>query len=215
MNSNEENLIEFQKLIGYTFKNKELLIQSLTTPLLANEIGRPSYDYLEILGDAVIKLIFILKLKEKGIQESGKITQIKSTLESDKTFIKIATRMDLMKFIYKTEKQGFEFPKRPPTLMVIWLDDTLRKIALKTSLNLRKKGFVVISEVRGRKLSSALDYANKMDVTAAILFGKKEVEKGKIAIKDMKTGEQEEYPMDQIPQILYKKYFSWIHDTKK
>jgi len=102
------------------------------------------------------------------------------------------------------EKQGFEIPKRPPSFMLIWLDDSLRKIALKTSRNLRKNGFVVISEVRGRKLSSALDYANKLNVTAAILFGKKEVEKGKVAVKNMKTGEQEEVILSKIVEYLSK-----------
>ncbi|MFB0545039.1 MAG: histidine--tRNA ligase [Asgard group archaeon] len=102
------------------------------------------------------------------------------------------------------EKQGFEFPERPPYFMVIWLDDSLRNLALKTSLELRKKGFIVISEVRGRKLSSILDYANKMNVTAVILFGKKEIEKGKIAVKNMKTGEQEEVTLSKIEEYLSK-----------
>ena len=102
------------------------------------------------------------------------------------------------------EKQGFGFPKRPPYFMVIWLDDSLRNLTLKTSLKLRKKGFTVISEVRGRKLSNALEYANKMNVTAVLLFGKKEVEKGKIAVKNMKTGEQEEVPISDIEKHLSK-----------
>ena len=102
------------------------------------------------------------------------------------------------------EKQGFEFPERPPSFMLIWLDDSLRNLALKKSFELRKKGFVVISEVRGRKLSTALDYANKMNVTAGILFGKKEVEKGKIAVKNMKTGEQEEVTLSKIEEYLSK-----------
>ena len=62
----------------------------------------------------------------------------------------------------------------------------------------------MISEVRGRKLSTALDYANKMNVTAGILFGKKEVEKGKIAVKNMKTGEQEEVTLSKIEEYLSK-----------
>ena len=43
-----------------------------------------------------------------------------------------------------------------------------------------------------------------MNVTAAILFGKKEIEKGKIAVKNMKTGEQEEVTLSKIEEYLSK-----------
>ena len=63
----EEKLRKFQDIIGYRFRNEDFLVQSLTTPRLANETGEVSYDFLETLGDAVIKLIFILKLYKSDI----------------------------------------------------------------------------------------------------------------------------------------------------
>ena len=47
MNIQNEKLDEFQEHIGYEFKNRKLLIQSLTTPQLGNEIGKAHYDFLE------------------------------------------------------------------------------------------------------------------------------------------------------------------------
>jgi len=100
-----EKLRKFQDLIGYDFKNEDYLVQSLTTPRLANETGVVSYEYLETLGDAVIKLIFILKFKKRGIQDPGEITKIKALLESDDTLKKVANRVKLQEFIFKSGDQ--------------------------------------------------------------------------------------------------------------
>ena len=101
----KEKVRKFQEFINYKFKNEQLLVQSLTTPSLSNEIGEPSYEFLETLGDAVIKIIFILKLYRMGITDSGEITQIKATLESDNALKKVAKKINLEKFIFKTENQ--------------------------------------------------------------------------------------------------------------
>ncbi|MFX0007595.1 MAG: ribonuclease III domain-containing protein [Promethearchaeota archaeon] len=103
--NNKEKLRKFQDLIGYDFKEEELLVQALTTPQLGNLIGKPSYDFLETLGDAVIKLIFILKLYKMDIKKSGEITKIKAKLESDKTLKHVAKQIKLEDYIFKTEKQ--------------------------------------------------------------------------------------------------------------
>lgn len=101
----KEKVREFQDLIDFKFKNVELLIQALTTPRFANENGKPNYEFLEILGDAVIKIIFILKLYHQGIKDPGDITKKKAFLESDKALRRVANRMNLQEFIFKTEKQ--------------------------------------------------------------------------------------------------------------
>lgn len=101
----KDKLRKFQELIDYKFKNEELLIQALTTPQLGNLTGKPSYDFLETLGDAIIKIIFILKLYHLGIKNSGEITKIKANLESDKALKKVANKIKLEEFIFKTEKQ--------------------------------------------------------------------------------------------------------------
>ncbi|MFX1454047.1 MAG: ribonuclease III domain-containing protein [Promethearchaeota archaeon] len=104
----EEKLREFQDFIGYKFENEDFLAQALTTPRLANETGVNSYEYLETLGDAVIKLIFILKLHRRGLDEPGKITKIKALLESDDTFKKVANRMNLQNFVFKSGNQQIQ-----------------------------------------------------------------------------------------------------------
>ena len=101
----KQKVRKFQDFIRYSFNDEELLTQSLTTPRLSNEIGTASYEFLETLGDAVIKIIFILKLYNLGIKDPGEITKIKATLESDKALRSVAKNMDLQDYIFKTEKQ--------------------------------------------------------------------------------------------------------------
>ncbi len=101
----KEKLRKFQEFIYYKFNNEQLLAEALTTPRLGNELGKPDYEFLETLGDAVIKIVFILKLYHQGIKDPGNITKIKASLESDKALRRVANRMNLQEFIFKTEKQ--------------------------------------------------------------------------------------------------------------
>ena len=104
----KEKLREFEELIQYSFNNKDLLIQALTTKKLGKETGTPHYEVLETLGDAVIKLIFSLKLYQKGKTDSGEITKIRQSLESNRTFETVARKIDLQKYIFTSKKQKIE-----------------------------------------------------------------------------------------------------------
>jgi ribonuclease-3 len=101
----KERIRKFQDFIGYKFTNEQFLEEALTTPGLGNELGKPDYEFLETLGDAVIKVIFIIKLYHLGFKNPGDITKIKASLESDKTLRKVARKMNLEEFILKTENQ--------------------------------------------------------------------------------------------------------------
>ena len=106
MDKNTENILnQFQDFINYRFNRPEMLLQALTTSQLANEKKIPSYQILETLGDAVIKLIFSLKLYSKGEIDPGNLTKTKLCLEDNKTFHKIAMGMELWKYIFSSKKQ--------------------------------------------------------------------------------------------------------------
>ena len=109
-----EKLEELQEFIDYKFTNLEYLIEALTTPQLANELHANDYDFLETLGDAVMKTIFIVKLFNygKGIRDPGRITKIKQRLENDETLKKIARKkMNLNRYVLKSQKQEIKGTK--------------------------------------------------------------------------------------------------------
>ncbi|MGV9203401.1 MAG: ribonuclease III domain-containing protein [Promethearchaeia archaeon] len=102
----QEKLHKFQEKIDYQFNNLNLLIQAFTTPELGNQTGRKDYNFLETLGDSVIKLIFIKKLYQEGIMDPGIITKTKQAIENDRTLNNIAKQyFQLDQYVLKSPAQ--------------------------------------------------------------------------------------------------------------
>ena len=51
------DISDFQKQIGYFFKNPELLIRAFTHTSYANEHNTKSYERMEFLGDAIVDFL--------------------------------------------------------------------------------------------------------------------------------------------------------------
>jgi histidyl-tRNA synthetase len=92
-------------------------------------------------------------------------------------------------------------------------------------MDAQKRAFALVNRIRltgvpidmnyqASSLKSKMKQADRLRAVYTLILGEDEISKGRIILRKMKTGEQEEYPMDQIPQILFKKYSSWIQDTK-
>lgn len=69
---------DFQKIIGYTFKDPEILNEAQTRRAFHNEKPEAEFmDALATLGDAVLDAVVIYRLYEKGEREKGKLTRKK------------------------------------------------------------------------------------------------------------------------------------------
>ncbi len=81
---NEQELNEFQNVIGYKFKNIDLLIQALTHSSFVNEQKinkKPDYERLEFLGDAVLEMISSDFLFRKyPDKKEGEMSKIRASL---------------------------------------------------------------------------------------------------------------------------------------
>ncbi|MFX0031420.1 MAG: ribonuclease III domain-containing protein [Candidatus Hodarchaeota archaeon] len=108
IDQNKHKLDNFQKFIDYKFIEPKTLFQALTTPQFGNENNLPNYEILETLGDAVIKLIFSLKIYNKGEDDPGILTKTKQCLENNRTFSKIASNMNLELFIFTSNNQNIQ-----------------------------------------------------------------------------------------------------------
>lgn len=93
---------EFEKKIGYTFKNKELLHEALSHSSYANETknGRNSNERLEFLGDSVLSIVVSVHLFKhfKHLPE-GDLTKIRASLVCEKALFEFAQKIDLGKHI--------------------------------------------------------------------------------------------------------------------
>ena len=64
------------------------------------------------------------------------------------------------------------------------------------------QGLAIQLETRGANLKKALTSANRQGVRWALILGDGELEQGTIAVKDLGTGEQETWPLDEVPSRL-------------
>ncbi len=94
----KKNFKELEKIIGYNFKDKNLLHRALTHK---SYDGENNNEKLEFLGDRVLGLIISKKLLDKYPNEKEGIIDKKfANLVNKKTCVDVAKKIDLKKHIY-------------------------------------------------------------------------------------------------------------------
>ena len=90
---------EFEKKLGYTFKNKDLLTLSLTHTTYVFECKRGHYESnqrLEYIGDAVADLVIGRKLYElKPMESEGYLSKIRSIIVCEESFAQVARKLGI------------------------------------------------------------------------------------------------------------------------
>jgi ribonuclease-3 len=91
---------ELEKIIGYEFKNKDLLIRAFTHSSYANEFDLENYERLEFLGDSILGMIVseYIFLKFPELPE-GKLTKIRSFLVCEKTLKSFSKKINAGNFL--------------------------------------------------------------------------------------------------------------------
>lgn len=97
----------FEKNIGYTFKNKNLLKTALTHTSYAYENKVKSYERLEYLGDSILEFISSKYLFEnfQNLSE-GEMTKVRAYAVCEDSLYKIALKHNFSDFLFlgKSEK---------------------------------------------------------------------------------------------------------------
>jgi histidyl-tRNA synthetase len=73
---------------------------------------------------------------------------------------------------------------------------------IKIVTELRNAGINADIDLIGRSISKNLQYANKLDIPYVILAGQSELKKGKLNLKDMKSGKEQKLTIQQIIKKL-------------
>ncbi len=94
---------ELEKVIGYTFKNRENIILALTHSSYSNENKSKKMqnnERLEFLGDAVLNISISEKIYKnlKGLAE-GEMTKLRATIVCESSLVKSAYKINLGKYI--------------------------------------------------------------------------------------------------------------------
>jgi histidyl-tRNA synthetase len=91
-------------------------------------------------------------------------------------------------------------PEATRRIVVVSFEDT-RKEAIVIARKLREHVPVYI-DVMGRKFKDQISYANTIGASHVVIVGKNELDAGKVALKDMKTGEQVLVTVEEVPRAL-------------
>ena len=97
------DISRFEQMIGYTFRDKQLLIQAFTHSSFVNEqkINRhPDYERLEFLGDAVLEMISSAYLFRKfPDKKEGQMSKMRASLVCEGALAFDARVLDLKSYI--------------------------------------------------------------------------------------------------------------------
>lgn len=93
-------MTDFEKRIGYTFKNKEYLKVALSHSSYAYETHSKSNERLEFLGDSVLSLIVSEKLfLTHREDDEGDLSKIRASLVCENGLFELSKKIDLAKEI--------------------------------------------------------------------------------------------------------------------
>ena len=96
-------LKESEKRIGYTFRNKELLITAFTHSTYANVHGGEDNERRELLGDSVLQMVvsealYFLKEKDRALRE-GEMTVLRQMMVRKEALLDAVERLGLKDFL--------------------------------------------------------------------------------------------------------------------
>jgi histidyl-tRNA synthetase len=87
-------------------------------------------------------------------------------------------------------------------VVIIPIGDGTKAEALRISCELKNASIVVEFEVMGRKMAKALEDADRRNIDYAVIVGKKELDEGKVVLKDLKKREQTTLKIAELAQAI-------------
>jgi histidyl-tRNA synthetase len=88
------------------------------------------------------------------------------------------------------------------TVMVIPISQELKSAALKVSQMLRDAGVLVEVEVMGRKVTKALEDANRRKMGFAVIVGERELKEGSVVVRDLAKRMQDVVKIEKVVDVI-------------
>jgi len=153
---------QLEKRLGYTFKNKQLIIEALT-----HKSDKKPYnnERLEFLGDAVLDLIVGEYLFNKFPKSNeGILSKIRASLVNESGFTLLARAIDLGNYIYLSPAEENNNGRNKPSLLSNAFEAVIGAIYLEAGLDTAKKIAIDLLEAAHPKID--LDTLSKDYKTA-------------------------------------------------
>jgi len=82
-------------------------------------------------------------------------------------------------------------PRPPAQVLVCWVDEAARLESLCAANDLRQAGLPAEWDPSPERLPCQLKYADRQGIPLALIIGSREIERGELALKDLRDGSQE------------------------
>lgn len=149
------NFSELEKSIGYKFKNKELLINSLTHTSYANENHVQSNEKLEFLGDSILEFISSKYIYNNyNFLKEGEMTKVRASVVCEKSLYKIALKHNFSNYIYLGKSQIMSGETKRPAILADSVEAVIAAIYFDSGIDESEK-FIV------ENLKEEIDIASK------------------------------------------------------
>ncbi len=155
---------EFEKVIGYQFKNKTLLKEALTHSSYANEHrdkGIKCNERLEFLGDAVLSIVVAEYIFANCPDlPEGELTKLRSALVCEKALFKFGKQINLGDYLLlsRGEKNGGGYNR--PSIVSDAFEAVIAAIYLDGGIEPAKRHILsfVIPEIKSQSKKPVKDY---------------------------------------------------------
>ncbi|MFG6148414.1 histidine--tRNA ligase [Halobacillus sp. B23F22_1] len=118
----------------------------------------------------------------------------------------IGFAMSIERLLMALEAEGIELPiEESLDCYIVALGEQAEKEAVRLSYLLRQAGVQVDKDYLQRKMKGQFKAADRLNAKYVVVLGEREIEQDAVSIKDMKSGEQIELPLDQIINFLHEK----------
>lgn len=140
-------MTDFEKRIGYTFKNKEYLEVALSHSSYAYETHSKSNERLEFLGDSVLSLIVSEKLfLTHRKDDEGDLSKIRASLVCENGLFELSKKIDLAKEIRLGRGEEMGGGRNRPSVISDAFEALLAAIFLDSDFYTAKKWLLDLME---------------------------------------------------------------------
>ena len=159
----EAEYCAIEQTVGYTFRDKKLLLTAFTHSSLAKAEGERDNERLEFLGDAVLELVVTEMLFLSSRADEGKLTELRKQYVSQPALEQAEARLGLMQYLRYTGGENNIAGKTRSNLFeavagAIYLDgglDAARKFLLANLVEIESENYKTllqeyVRERRGR-----------------------------------------------------------------
>ena len=161
------DLRELEKKIGYSFKNKDLLLEAITHSSYTNEHkNSPNNERLEFLGDAILQYSTTIFLyKHYSDSSEGILSKYRAILVNTLSLSKISSSMELKKYVRVSTGQKNDInTKNSKVLLADVVEAIIGAIYLDSSLEQSEKfiyDFINKNAEEIIKVNEATDYKTR------------------------------------------------------